>query len=195
MAERPEPGPIPVIVDTDGGVDDATALWWALTDPRVDVVGILVTWGNVDLDMAAMTVFRVLAAAGRPDIPVALGADDAIGPTPLTGRATFVHGVDGLGGHGHRWSTGGLTPVSETAAQLLTRLTGERPGELVLLTLGPLSTTAAALRDEPAIAERVADLVVMGGAVARGGNAQPAGEANVAHDPEAAAIVVGAGWR
>ena len=184
--------PVPVVVDTDGGIDDAVALWWAATDPRVELVGVLVTWGNVDLDVAAATCLRILAAAGRMDVPVALGADDPLGPTPLTERATFVHGDDGLGGHGHRWSTGDLAPVSESATDLLDRLTAERP--LTVVTIGPLSTLAAALRRTPAIAARVRDLVVMGGAVKQKGNALPAGEANIAHDPVAAAEVVAAAW-
>src|SRR5579864_4932267 len=66
------PPPTPVIIDTDGGVDDAAALWWALTDPTLEVVAVTVVWGNVGLATAATSVARVLAAAGRSDIPVAL---------------------------------------------------------------------------------------------------------------------------
>jgi purine nucleosidase len=183
---------VPVVIDTDGGIDDAVALWWAATDPRVELVALLVTWGNVDLDVAAGTCLRILAAAGRTDVPVALGAADPLGPTPLTERATFVHGDDGLGGHGHRWSTGDLAVTDEPAAELLARVTAERAVSVV--TIGPLSTLAAALRHDPSIAGRVDDLVVMGGAVQQKGNALPAGEANIAHDPIAAAEVVAASW-
>jgi purine nucleosidase len=185
---------VPMVIDTDCGIDDAVALWYALTEPRIDVVAIVVTWGNVDLDLAAANVFRILAAAGREDVPVALGEVDAIGPTPLQERATVVHGEDGLGGHGHKWSTGGLGPVDETGADLLRRLAAERPGELTLVTLGPLSTVGAALRDEPAMAGRWRELVVMGGSILRGGNAVPLGEANIAHDPAAAAATARAAW-
>ena len=185
---------IPVVLDTDGGIDDAVALWWALTDPRVELLGVLATWGNVDLDVAAATCLRILAAAGRHDVPVAFGAGDPVGPTPLPGRATFVHGDDGLGGDAARWPTDGLTPSDVPAAELLARLTAQRPGEVTVVTIGPLSTLAAALRHDPAIAGRVHDLVVMGGAVAQKGNALPAGEANIAHDPMAAAEVVAAPW-
>ena len=76
----------PVIIDTDGGVDDACALWYALTDPALDVVAITVVWGNVRLEMAAGSVLRVLAAAGRPEVPVALGAAEPMGPAPSCGR-------------------------------------------------------------------------------------------------------------
>lgn len=186
--------PVPIVLDTDGGVDDAVALWWALTDPRVELVAVLTTWGNVDLDAATRTCLRVLAAAERSDVPVARGAAGPLGPTPLQTLAGHVHGDDGLGGHGHNWSTGGLEPVVEPASELLAQLTAERPGELTLVTIGPLSTTAGALRADPVIAGRVRELVVMGGAVARPGNSLPAAEANIAHDPQAAAEVVAAGW-
>lgn len=185
---------VPIVLDTDGGVDDAVALWWALTDPRVELVAVLTTWGNVDLDAATRTCLRVLAAAGRGDVVVARGEAGPIGPTPLETLAGHVHGDDGLGGHGHRWPTGGLEPVAEPAGALLARVTAERPGELTLVAIGPLSTAAGALRADPGIAGRVRDLVVMGGAVARPGNSLPAGEANIAHDPVAAAEVVAAPW-
>jgi purine nucleosidase len=186
--------PVPVVIDTDGGIDDAVALWWALTDPRVELVGVLATWGNVDLDVAAAVCLRVLAAAGRGDIPVALGAAHPLGPTPIPGLAPLVHGEDGLGGYGDAWPVGDLAVTEEPATELLARLTAERPGDITVVTIGPLSTTAAALRGDPAIAGRVRDVIVMGGAVAQKGNALPAGEANIAHDPVAAAEVVAASW-
>jgi purine nucleosidase len=183
-----------LVIDTDGGTDDAVALWWALLDPRVEVVGILVTWGNVSREVAATNVFRVLQAAGRADVPVALGVAQALGPTPLPDVATYVHGDDGLGGFGARWSTGDLIPVAEPAAALLSRVVRESPGELDLVTIGPLSTLGAALAADPALAAQVRSMTVMGGVVARPGNSLPLGEANVAHDPDAAATVVTAGW-
>jgi len=185
-----------MVIDTDGGTDDAVALWWALADPRVDLVAITVTWGNVDLTTAAATVRRVLTAAGRTDVPVALGAAGPLGPTPLGGLSTHVHGNDGLGGHAARWPVGGAAaePLDEPASELLCRLTAERPGELDVVTIGPLSTLAQALTLDASLAGRTRSLTVMGGAVARSGNSLPAGEANVAHDPTAAAAVVTAGW-
>lgn len=183
-----------LVIDTDGGTDDAVALWWALLDPRVDVVAILVTWGNVGREVAAANACRILHAAGRGDVPVALGAAQPVGPTPLPDVAAYVHGDDGLGGFGHRWATGDVVPVDEPAAALLSRVVRGRPGELDLVTIGPLSTLGVALAADPALAAQVRSLTVMGGAVARPGNALPWGEANIAHDPEAAAAVVTAGW-
>jgi purine nucleosidase len=184
----------PVIIDTDGGVDDACALWWALTDPGLDVLAITVVWGSVPVEVAARSVLRVAAAAGRLDVPVAVGEAQAIGPAPDLRPAAFIHGDDGLG------NTPGAPPddagpVDEPAADLLLRVTAERPSEVSVVAIGPLSNLAAALGRRPEWAESVDDLVVMGGSAARGGNALPLGEANIAHDPHAAARVVGAAWR
>jgi inosine-uridine nucleoside N-ribohydrolase len=136
----------------------------------------------------------VLHAAGRDEVPVALGADDPIGPAPLASRAAHVHGDDGLGGHGAGWATGDGGYHGLAAGPLLDELTSASPGELHLLTLGPLSTLALALADSPAIASRVASLTVMGGAVTVPGNALPLGEANIGHDPSAAAAAFAAAW-
>lgn len=183
-----------MVIDTDGGTDDAVALWWALTDPGVELAAVLVTWGNVDRETAAANVCRILHAAGRPDVPVALGAKGPTGPTPIDGLARYVHGEDGLGGHAHRWPAGDVVPVDESAPELLARLTAERPGEIDLVAIGPLSTAATALEHDPALAARSRSLTVMGGVVRGAGNVLPLREANVAHDPEAASTVVTAGW-
>jgi len=184
----------PVIIDTDGGVDDAVAVWWALGDPRLDVIGITIVWGNVSLDVAAGAVRRVLAAAGRTDVPIALGADGPMGPAPDLRPATFIHGDDGLGNAGYP-DPADVGVSDEPAPDLLRRLVHERPGEVSLVTIGPLSTIGRLVLDDPAFAADVDELVVMGGSARKGGNALPAGEANIAHDPEAAHHVVNAAWR
>jgi purine nucleosidase len=182
-----------VVIDTDGGVDDAAALWWALTDDRVDVLGITVVWGNVDLHIATDAVLHVLDACGRQDVPVALGEPGPIGPAPDVRPATFIHGDDGLG----NTVTGppGGRAVDEPAGELVRRLVGDRPGEVSLVTIGPLSTIGRLVQSDPSFARDVDELVVMGGSARRGGNALPWGEANVAHDPLAAQAVVTAAWR
>ena len=63
----------PVVIDTDPGIDDAVALWWALTSPALDVVALTTVHGTVDVDLAAANALRIVHAAGRPDVPVAVG--------------------------------------------------------------------------------------------------------------------------
>jgi len=182
----------PVVIDTDGGVDDAVALWWALTDPALDVVAITVVWGNVSVEIATESVLRVVHAAGRDDVPVAIGAAAPLQPAPDLRPATFIHGDDGLGN-----AAGPPAPiraVAEPAVDLLARLARERPGELALVTLGPLTNIGVAVAEHADFAANVGELFVMGGSARRGGNALPNGEANVAHDPIAAQRTVAAQW-
>ena len=182
---------VPVIVDSDGGCDDAAALWFALTDPRLDVLAVTAVFGNTEVQQAAANLRLVCEAAGRPEVPVALGAATPSAPGPFTGRGREVHGPDGLAGHAVAPRVG---PVNEPAADLLVRLTAEQPGQVSLLALGPQTNVAAAIDADPAFAGRVRHLVAMGGSARRGGNAGPWTEANVGHDPAAAAKVAVAPW-
>lgn len=185
--------PRPVIVDTDGGVDDAAALWYLLTTPSVDIVAITVVHGNVATEIAVANVCRVLHEAGRPDIPVAVGVNDPVGPAPVLNAPVGIHGLDGMGDTNRPPAPFG--PVGTPALELLSALTNARPGEIALVTLGPLSNIGALIIAEPTWASTVDEIIIMGGTVNRCGNALPAAEANIAHDPVAAQIVGGAAWR
>jgi inosine-uridine nucleoside N-ribohydrolase len=183
---------LPVVIDTDPGVDDAVALWWALTSPTLDVVALTAVHGNIDVDLAAANALRIVHAAGRPEVPVAVGEAAAIGPAPVTAFPRWIHGEDGLGEVG--LPPAPLEPVTEPAVELLRRVVDERPGEVAVVTLGPLSNVARVLAADPTWASRVGQLVVLAGSVAAGGNATAAAEANVAHDPDALAAVLAAAW-
>jgi purine nucleosidase len=182
--------PIPVVLDVDTGTDDAGALLLAATFPSLELVAALATWGNCGRDQAARNTLVILEAAGRPDVPVHLGGVGPSGPAPVRRGADVVMGSDGLGDAGLADPVG--TPDPEAAAEALVRLAAEAPGQLTLVALAPLTTIAAALALDPELPGRLHHLVVMGGAVSVGGNATPAAEANVGHDPIAAARVVSA---
>lgn len=174
-----------MVIDTDGGIDDAVALWWAVTDPTIEVVGITTVHGNVDVATATANVHRVLEAAGRADIPVAIGTDDVLGPAPALKRADFVHGGDGLANTAR--------PAATVATRVDVAELWRDAAADVLVTLGPLSTVAQALAAGH-VPTGDLRLVVMGGAATVAGNCLPLSEANIAHDPTAAAIVLSAGW-
>ena len=184
--------PLRMIIDTDGGIDDASALWWALESPDVDLVGVTTVHGNIDSVTAAANVCRILEAAGRPDVPVAVGADEAFAEAPEMRPADFIHGADGIGETGR--PPAGHGPVDESADELLARLVAESPEPLTLVTIGPLTNIAHRVTADPAWAARIDRLVIMGGSVSMPGNAKPGAEANIAHDPAAAAVVVPADW-
>lgn len=180
----------PLLVDCDTGIDDALALLYLLGDPDVDLRAVTSVFGNTSVDIAAANTVRVLELAGRPDIPVAIGATSS-----QRGTARFaphVHGTDGLGNTGLPAPAGAA--VATPAAELIVRLAREHPGRLHLLAIGPLTNLATALRLDPALPELVSHVTIMGGAIHHPGNVTPAAEANIANDPEAARIVLRAGW-
>lgn len=191
MSSPPEPRPL--IFDTDGGVDDCAALWWALTDPSIRLLAVTTTSGAVSEKVAAQSVLKVLAAADRLDIPVAVGSPGPLGPGPLLEPVPFIHGHDGQGNAEHPLPPG-AAPVDEPAVTLLRRLVDGRPGEISVVLTAPCTNLGRVLAEDPDWAGRLEELVVMGGSVLGGGNAQPAAEANIAGDPVAAAAVVAAGW-
>jgi purine nucleosidase len=188
------PGPRrPLIFDTDGGVDDCVALWWALGDPRIELLAVTTTAGAVSAQIAATSVLKVLAAAGRLDIPVVVGEPGTCGPTPQLHPVPFIHGDDGQGNADHPLPAQARA-VDEPVVALLHRLIDADPGRISVVSTAPLTNLGRVLTKDPTWAQRVAELVIMGGSIARGGNAQPAAEANFAGDPLAAAVVVGASW-
>jgi pyrimidine-specific ribonucleoside hydrolase len=88
---------IPLVIDTDPGIDDALAILLALASPEVDLQLVTAVHGNVGLAQTTENALRVLHLAGRSDVPVATGA---AGPLvhPIPERAGHVHGAAGLGG-------------------------------------------------------------------------------------------------
>jgi len=179
---------IPLLIDTDPGVDDALALLMAFADERHDVVGLTVAAGNVGLTHTVANALKLCEVAGRDDVPVFPGCD-----SPLlhpAGDAAFVHGRDGFGDTGYVPAT--RAAEDEHAALALLRLSHEHAGRLLLVALGPLTNLALALKLDPTLPGRVARCVVMGGAVTGHGNMTPSAEFNIAFDPEAAHLVFAA---
>jgi purine nucleosidase len=173
-----------LIIDSSPGCDAAGALVWAATAPEVELVAAVGTWGNVDADQAGRNVCKVLAAAGS-DAPVFRGADGPLGPAPTGLSAQLVYGQDGLGDIG--LPDAGRAPEAESGAEAIVRLTRERPGEITLVACAPFSTVAQALALDPELPGRLAGASFMAGMA--DGNMTAAAEANVGHDPEAAAAV------
>jgi purine nucleosidase len=179
---------IPLLIDTDPGVDDALALLMAFADPRHAVVGLSIAAGNVGLAHTVANALKLCEVAGRDDIPVFAGC-----AAPLLHAAedaAFVHGRDGFGDTGYAPAARGAE--REHAAQAILRLSHEHAGRLLLVALGPLTNLALALKLDPTLPRRVARCVVMGGAVTGHGNMTPTAEFNIGFDPEAAHIVFSA---
>lgn len=180
--------PQPVILDVDTGVDDALALLLAVRHPALDVQAVTCTGGNAPLAQVVRNTLRVLDAAGAGPIPVAAGAHRPLLEAPQ--HAAAIHGADGLADLGLPESA--RTPEPVHAVELLRRTLLESAEPVTLISLAPLTNIALLLRTHPGVRDRIARVVMMGGAVGTG-NATAAAEFNVWHDPEAAAIVLGEG--
>lgn len=179
---------IRMVIDTDTASDDAVALVLALTDPRVDVRAITVVSGNVPLGMGVQNALYTAELCGS-EAPVYAGAD-----RPLVRDHVFaheVHGGDGMGDTGLPLT--GRQPAEGHGVDVLIDLARHHPGELTLVTLGPLTNLALALRKAPDIAGLYKRVVMMIGAADGLGNVTPAAEFNVHVDPEAADIVFRSG--
>ncbi|WP_396615794.1 nucleoside hydrolase [Lysobacter soli] len=175
---------IPLLIDTDPGVDDALALLMAFNDPRHEVVGLTIAAGNVGLKHTVANALKLCEVAGI-EAPVFAGCPGPLlHPAPDAG---YVHGEDGFGDVGYEPAQ--RAAEREHAAQAILRLSHEHAGKLLLVALGPLTNVALALKLDPTLPDRIARIVVMGGAVTGHGNITPAAEFNVYFDPEAAHIV------
>ncbi|MBF4463302.1 MULTISPECIES: nucleoside hydrolase [unclassified Rathayibacter] len=181
---------VPVFLDCDTGIDDALALAYLLRSPRARLLGISTVSGNTDARQAAVNSLGLLALAGRGDIPVAVGAHHFLEES-YAGGSPHVHGDNGIGGV---VLPTGAEPVDEDPADLLLRLAREEEGQLRLVAVGPLTNLALALRKHPELARLLHSVTVMGGAALVPGNVTAVAEANIWHDPAAAAEVVAADW-
>ncbi|WP_287596094.1 nucleoside hydrolase [Thermomonas sp.] len=178
---------IPLLIDTDPGVDDALALLMAFDDPRHEVVGLTIAAGNVGLRHTVANALKLCEVCGV-GVPVFAGAD---APLVFPARdAAYVHGRDGFGDTGY--APAARAAETEHAALAILRLSHEHAGRLLLVALGPLTNLALALKLDPTLPQRIKRCVVMGAAVSAHGNISAAAEFNIAFDPEAAHIVFSA---
>lgn len=179
-----------IILDTDPGIDDAYAIFYALAHPSIELLALTTVFGNVDAELAAQNALRLVELTGSA-IPVAKGADAPL-VYPRGDLPVDIHGVDGFGNTAPPAPQGHVT--TQSAAELIVEAIHANPGEVTLVPVGPLTNIAAALTLDPQIATLCKEVVVMGGAAMVPGNITPAAEANIYNDPHAAEIVFGAAW-
>ncbi len=178
-----------IIIDTDPGVDDAMAIFYAFLQPDLEVVGLTTIFGNVSVDIATRNAL-VLAELANRDVPVARGAEKPLLMAPKP-HSSHVHGTEGFGNMPPRTPKG--QAVDETAAEFIVRQINENPGEITLCPIGPLTNIALALELDPSIAGKTKSVVLMGGGLELG-NVTEFAEANIWNDPHAADRVFAADW-
>jgi inosine-uridine nucleoside N-ribohydrolase len=182
--------PRQVIIDTDPGTDDAIAILLALSSPEVAVRALTVVPGNVTAAQGLDNARRLASLAKRCDLRIAAGATGPLFGALVTGEAW--HGKNGLGDV--QLPPPACAVDKLWAPDLIIEMIHAAPHEITLVTLGPLTNIALAVKKDPTIVPLVQDVIMMGGSLS-GGNITPAAEFNVHVDPEAAQIVFSAGWR
>ncbi len=179
---------VPLVLDVDTGIDDSLALLYACASPGADLLAVTCVSGNVDARQVARNTRAVLELAGRGDVPVYLGRE-----VPLVKPLETAGETHGPGGIGYATLPGPSHDLADgDAADRIVTLARSRPGEILLVTLGPLTNLAVALEREPALPRLLGAYALMGGAFRGSGNTTPTAEWNMYVDPDAARAVFGA---
>ena len=177
-----------LILDVDTGIDDSLALLYAAASPEVELVAVTCVAGNVNARQVAVNTLAVLELAGRGDVEVALGRE-----TPLVRPLETTPETHGPRGLGYAELPPAVRHLSDRhAVDLLIEEARRAPGEITLVTLGPLTNLAIAVLREPELPRLFRSYVLMGGAYRSPGNTAPTTEWNINVDPDAAKVVFSA---
>jgi purine nucleosidase len=178
-----------MIIDTDTAADDSFALLVGLLHPQAQLEAITIVSGNVDFDQQVQNALITVDQAGRGgEVPVHLGARV---PMMRPWYAASAHG-DGKGNHD--WPVPAQRPSDEGASEAIARIVDAHPGEIDILAIGPLTNIATAVLLDRDLPRKVRHLWIMGGTDNSVGNVTAAAEYNFYVDPEAADIVLRAGF-
>ncbi len=179
-----------IILDCDPGHDDAIAMILAAGNPAIDLLGITTVGGNQTLSKVTHNTLSVARVARMSDVPVHAGC-----ARPLVREVEVAEGI-----HGHSGLDGVELPepISQIGSRhavdyIIDTIMEHEPGTVTLVPTGPLTNIALAVRKEPRIAERVQEVVLMGGGY-HTGNWSATAEFNIIVDPEAAHIVFNEKW-
>lgn len=180
-----------LILDVDTGIDDAIGIILATKSRQFEILGITTVNGNVSLDTATKNTCKMLDLLSEEDIPVIKGAN-----APLLRKSYFehaVHGQDGLGG-ALLDAPMKKQPDDGFAPDFIINSILNFSGKVTLVLTGPLTNLALALKKCPEIVHHVKEVIFMGGVVHGPGNVTPTAEYNIYVDPEAAKLVLEAGF-
>lgn len=178
-----------IVLDVDVGIDDALMMLYLAADPRAEIVAVGSAHGNCSAAQAAINALRVLDVVGLHDVPVALGAESPLAGAPASPQ---VHGHDGLADVGLPQPSREVS--DESAADQLIRLSKERPGELELIAVAPMTNLGLALDKDPEVLSRLRSVWMLGGLSREPDPGTiPFNDANIFHSPVAAEQLFAAG--
>ena len=183
--------PKSLIIDCDPGVDDAAALFLALSHKNVDIHAITTIFGNVGLEQTTINTLKILEVAGRKDIPVFRGVEKTYDyRSPINSKA--VHGDDGFGNN--FFPEPNMDQLMDQHAVLATiELANKYEDALTYVALGRLTNLAFAISLDPSLVHKIKEVVIMGGAINVPGNISPSASANLFGDIHAASVVYRSG--
>lgn len=178
-----------LIIDTDPGVDDITALVLALFDKTIDIKLITTVSGNIDILTATRNACHVLDLFGK-NVPIAMGAGKPLFREPV--HAEDIHGAEGMGGYIPPRKTN-TQPITKSAVEAMYEVIMENPHEITLCLWGPQTNCAELITRHPEVVQYIKRIVFMG--------ASPYGmlempehiSFNIMNDPEAFQIVLDSG--
>ncbi len=150
-----------VIIDTDPGVDDATALIFAMHDPQFDIKLITTNAGNIHMEKATRNACFLLDLFNK-DIPVVEGYDERLGTN--TEHAYHMHGAEGLGGFWPPYETK-HKPIKADCADAMYEVLKKYPHEVTILELGSHTNLAMLLRKYPDSKNLIKNVIMMGGSL------------------------------
>jgi pyrimidine-specific ribonucleoside hydrolase len=180
---------IPMIIDTDPGVDDAVALMLAAASPEVQLLAVTTVFGNAHVEVTTANALRLRALAGLGPLPVTAGAARPL-VYPRRTRASCWHGTDGLAGQADLLPApdGPLNPLG--AVTLMASLLRSALRPVTLVAIGPLTNIALLLAVHPEVTPRIERIVAMGGDLSWPHSGCTSVEFNIGSDPEAARRVL-----
>ena len=182
--------PTKIILDCDPGHDDAVALLLAHGSPEIELLAVTTVVGNQTLEKVTRNALAIARVANITGVPFAAGS-----PRPLVRtieNAPDIHGESGMDGPELPDPAIELDP-RHAVDLIIDTVMAHEPGTVTLVPTGGLTNIALAVRKEPRIAERVKEVVLMGGGY-HVGNWSAVAEFNIIIDPEAAHIVFNEKW-
>ena len=179
---------VKMILDLDTGIDDAMALAYAVSNPNIELIGVVTSFGNVSEKTASENTLALLDMLGQKNVPVYAGADRPTGGTSVyeaDDNLKFVHGQNGVGNV--EIAKSARTVEKQNGVDFMIESAKKYGKDLYIVAVGPDTNLAEVIKKDPQFGEQVGKIVIMGGALIVQGNIKPyAAEANIYNDPLAA---------
>ena len=180
---------VPVIIDVDTGIDDSVAISIAAACPKLDILLVTASSGNVGVDQATDNTLKVLHLFGKDDIPVAKGIE-----TNFNKNAVKAHGSDGLGNCNKLFPQQTQEPLADLAHVAMAKAILKSDKKVSIIALGPLTNIAKLLTEFPDAKNNIDKIILMAGSIEQYKKGElPYFGFNVKIDPKSCEVVLNSG--